>query len=65
MPVFDYKCNSCGKEFDVFTGTSDSTQTPSCPECKSEDVKKSYSSFDFKIASKTRPGCGGGCCGCG
>ncbi len=65
MPVFNYKCNSCGKDFDLLTGVGENREEQVCPDCKSDDIQKNYSSFGFNINTKSKPGCGGGCCGCG
>jgi putative FmdB family regulatory protein len=37
MPIFEYRCESCGHEFEtlVLKGT-----VPACPACKSETLEK-------------------------
>jgi putative FmdB family regulatory protein len=37
MPIFEYRCESCGQQFEtlVLKGT-----VPACPECKSEALEK-------------------------
>jgi putative FmdB family regulatory protein len=37
MPIFEYKCKQCGKDFErlVFPGEEKGV---SCPECKNKDV---------------------------
>ena len=37
MPIFEYKCRSCGKQFEALVRKSD---TPSCPSCSSADLEK-------------------------
>ncbi|WP_457551173.1 FmdB family zinc ribbon protein [Desulfobacula sp.] len=46
MPIFEYKCNECKKEFEklVFAGEDNNI---SCPECKSMDVVKKMSASSF------------------
>ena len=46
MPIFEYKCNQCKKEFEklVFAGED---KNISCPECKSLDVVKKMSATSF------------------
>ncbi|MDA3789601.1 MAG: zinc ribbon domain-containing protein [Desulfobacula sp.] len=46
MPIFEYQCNQCKKEFEklVFTGED---KNISCPECKSKDVGKKMSVSSF------------------
>lgn len=57
MPIYEYKCSECGKEFSKLTFTVD---TPAdCPECKSENTKKIIST----IASGTTGKSSGASCG--
>ncbi|WP_299983421.1 zinc ribbon domain-containing protein [Desulfobacula sp.] len=46
MPIFEYKCNQCKKEFEklVFAGEENKI---SCPECKSLEVVKKMSATSF------------------
>ena len=50
MPIFEYKCNHCEKEFEklVFAGEEN---TISCPKCKSLEVVKKMSATSFMGAS--------------
>jgi putative FmdB family regulatory protein len=50
MPIFEYLCHNCKKEFErlVFTGDS---QKIDCPECGSDDVKKKMSATSFMSGS--------------
>ena len=41
MPIFEYKCNKCGKEFEELVGSSD--EEVKCPGCGSSDVEKLFS----------------------
>lgn len=42
MPIYEYGCNACGREFEtlVRSGT-----TPDCPDCHSTDLAKKLSVF--------------------
>ncbi|MDQ7783796.1 MAG: zinc ribbon domain-containing protein [Desulfomonilaceae bacterium] len=44
MPIFEYVCSSCGKEFErlVFTSESDRVE---CPSCGSNETRKEFSVF--------------------
>ena len=48
MPIYEYKCEDCGKEFEMFRGVQD-PGLPPCKFCKG-NVKKliSLSSFHLK-----------------
>lgn len=39
MPIYVYKCDDCGYEFEEFREL-DSKSHPVCPDCYSENVKK-------------------------
>lgn len=42
MPIYSYKCHSCGKSFDTSQGYDDEP-VKDCPYCKAKDsVKKVY-----------------------
>jgi len=44
MPIFEYKCNGCGKEFEALVFGS---EKPDCSACKSSDVEKLMSVCGF------------------
>jgi len=44
MPIFEFKCCGCGKEFERLIFGSDD-QAPACPECGSSDTNKLLSVF--------------------
>jgi putative FmdB family regulatory protein len=37
MPIFDYSCLSCSHRFEALVLRN---ATPSCPECKSQDLER-------------------------
>jgi putative FmdB family regulatory protein len=48
MPIYEYKCKKCGKEFEVFQGITD-TPAKSCKFCRGTVEKlMSLSSFHLK-----------------
>jgi putative FmdB family regulatory protein len=42
MPLYEYSCRSCDKEFESFIRGS---ETPACPSCRSEDLQRKLSLF--------------------
>jgi putative FmdB family regulatory protein len=48
MPIYEYKCQKCGEEFEVFQGITDPA-VKSCKSCKGSVQKlMSLSSFHLK-----------------
>ncbi len=46
MPIFEYKCNKCKKEFEKLVFAGDDKDI-SCPECNSSKVAKKMSATSF------------------
>ena len=66
MPIFEYKCNDCGKKFDVLHKSSANLEEVVCPDCQSKNSKKLLSSFSASISSGGFEGgssCSDGSCG--
>jgi putative FmdB family regulatory protein len=52
MPRYDFTCQECSEEFEVFQGFNDTAQ---CPKCGSEHCKKSTAySFSVNLAQGGR-----------
>lgn len=48
MPIYEYKCRKCGKQFEIFQGITD-PELKSCKFCKGKVSKLvSLSSFSLK-----------------
>jgi putative FmdB family regulatory protein len=66
MPIFEYKCDKCGHEFEKLVfGNSKVT----CPVCGAENVKKKFSVFGMSgVEHQTSSGCSscssGSCSSC-
>lgn len=77
MPIYAYKCATCGHEEDVMQKVSDAALT-TCPKCGAESYSKQltaagfalkgkgYYATDFKNAGAKPASCSaeGGCCPC-
>ena len=40
MPIYEYRCRSCGKPSQVFFRSFSATTNPSCPHCQSEEMER-------------------------
>lgn len=45
MPLFEYRCQSCGKQFTFLSGVVAESGAPACPRCRSMELKKLMSRF--------------------
>ena len=54
MPIFEYKCDDCGREFEELVFDQD--ETPACPRCGSEKTGKLMSCCRFKSGGASAPG---------
>jgi putative FmdB family regulatory protein len=64
MPLFEYACRDCGREFEAFV-TQD--RTPACPACQGANLAKLLSSPGMvgAAAGKTPSFASNGGCGAG
>ena len=71
MPIFEYRCESCGHKFEAILFGE---QTAECPQCHTEKLEKQLSTFAVSTKSNSAApaaGCGqSNCClmnggGCG
>jgi putative FmdB family regulatory protein len=51
MPLFDFRCRSCGSEFEALVRSSD---TPRCPSCKNAKLEQLPSMFTVSSAELTK-----------
>lgn len=47
MPIYEYRCGSCGHEFEQMVKMSD--PAPACPKCGAGEVKKLVSASSFVL----------------
>jgi len=45
MPIYEYQCEACGEDFDLFVRSPAQQKEPECPRCGSRKVKKAISLF--------------------
>jgi putative FmdB family regulatory protein len=69
MPIFEYSCRDCGRQFEAFVTQA---RTPACPDCEGENLSKMLSRPGMVGAASARSepsfpasgGCGAGGAGC-
>jgi putative FmdB family regulatory protein len=60
MPVFEYRCESCGEQLELFLRTA--RETPECPKCSSKKLEKLMSVPAGHVSSgRDLPIAGPGC----
>ena len=50
MPIFEYACQNCGKEFETIVHSG---QKPQCPKCESTKLRQKLSVFAVASSGKT------------
>ncbi len=54
MPVYEYRCETCGKIFTTYLSLADhSKREIACPACGSKAVEQQFAGFFAKTESKT------------
>lgn len=53
MPLFDFKCRGCGREFEALVRPQD-TSAPHCPGCGGVELDKQLPTFAVSSEEKTR-----------
>jgi putative FmdB family regulatory protein len=69
MPIYEYKCESCGSNYEQMRRMAEADTDLECPACKSHEVNRGLSSFATTSGASDRAPAGGGCgmgaCGSG
>ena len=64
MPIYEYICLDCKKEYEILRSFNESDQPIECDECGGENVKRKLSVFYVQSGGSTISGVGGGCSSC-
>ncbi len=57
MPLYEYRCATCGSRFEVLRRVGQGTEGLACPQCGRGEVEKEFSTFAGSVAGG---GTGGG-----
>ncbi|HID92992.1 MAG TPA: zinc ribbon domain-containing protein [bacterium (Candidatus Stahlbacteria)] len=49
MPIYSYKCEDCGAQFDLLIGVGRGNEELQCHKCGSKKLKRLLSSFGVRI----------------
>ena len=60
MPIYEYMCAGCGKNFEVLLASR--TAKAACPHCGSRKLKRLFSTFAAHGGVSTAPPCDSGRC---
>ncbi len=47
MPIYEYQCGKCGKQFEIVTMSMSEKANAVCPKCNSKKVSKMMSRFGY------------------
>jgi putative FmdB family regulatory protein len=63
MPIFEYRCEKCGNEFELIVFRDELVE---CPACGDKSPTKKMSTFGFSVGYKFKSSSAGGsgCAGC-
>ncbi|HLZ42910.1 MAG TPA: zinc ribbon domain-containing protein [Candidatus Sulfotelmatobacter sp.] len=45
MPLYEYRCDDCGKTFEMLRRIKDADEPARCPTCSSMKVERQFSTF--------------------
>jgi len=70
MPIYEYRCPSCGHRFEILQRMGEGADGLACPKCAAPRVEKQFSTFATASGEGPRSasaagGCGAPGCGTG
>lgn len=60
MPIYEYRCNKCGEQFEVRQSIGADGSTLKCPVCNAEKPQKMISTFS-SLGTSSDSGFGASC----
>ncbi len=51
MPLYEYRCASCGAAFEQLRRMQDADRDLQCPKCASSEVKRQFSTFAAQMGA--------------
>lgn len=65
MPLYEYRCNTCGQVFEKMLRWSEADRSPACPHCQGQDTSKKMSTFASTGSSSSSGSVSYSSSGCG
>jgi len=63
MPIYTYRCRSCGHDFEELIFSEAAEQALTCPQCRADKLERRLAVFATTSGSRdSLPTCGGGAC---
>jgi putative FmdB family regulatory protein len=56
MPLYEYRCEGCGRQFEIVQAVSARAEDTSCPHCRATKATRLMSSFASKVVGDHKPG---------
>jgi putative FmdB family regulatory protein len=57
MPIYEYKCSSCGAVSEIFTNTGGHSDPLACKSCGSTNLEKMLSAASIGTADSSQSSC--------
>ena len=64
MPLYEFACDACGKEFEELFRSATERRRPKCPHCKSGNGHKLFSTFATAGGEASKGSGDSGCATC-
>ena len=62
MPIYEYRCRSCGKISEIFQGVGEKDDLLQCTYCNSTELEKILSPTSFSLKDQSSGEGGSRCC---
>ena len=62
MPIYEYVCKSCGRQFEMLRLSSNGFKDVACPECGSSKAAKQLSTFAAAVSGPSTADCRDSAC---
>ena len=54
MPIYEYECRSCTREFQCLVMNADDEKNMECPECQGQDLRRLISRVAYHLSESAR-----------